>query len=68
LEEFSTIQQVDLVRKLFEVTEHRARLYRHRPTGEVIAATLPDEVLRAGLVAPRLSALIAYQKGTCHMP
>ncbi len=67
LEEFHTIQQVDLVKKLFEVTEHRARLYHYRPTGEVVAAPLPDEVVRAGLVGPRLSALIAYQKGACHM-
>jgi transposase len=67
LEEFSTVQQVDLASKLFEVTEHHARLYRHRLTGEVIAAPLPEEVRRAGLVGPRLSALIAYQKGACHM-
>ena len=67
LEEFSMVQQVDLATKLFEVTEHRARLYLYRPTGEVVAAPLPDEVLRAGLVGPRLSALIAYQKGACHM-
>jgi len=67
LEQFSTVQQVDLATKLFEVTEHRARLYLHRPTGEVVAAPLPDEVRRAGLVGPRLSALIAYQKGACHM-
>lgn len=66
LDEFQTIQHVDLVPKLFEVTEHRARLYLHRTTGEKIA-TLPEEVTRAGLVGPRLSALIAYQKGACHM-
>jgi transposase len=68
LEAFHTVQQVDLVKRLFEVTEHRARLYRHRQTGEVLAAPLPEDVLRAGLVGPRLSALIAYQKGACHMP
>jgi transposase len=67
LDEFQTIQQVDLVEKLFEVTEHRARLYLYRPTGKISAAPLPDEVLRAGLVGPRLSALVAYQKGACHM-
>ena len=66
-DEFHSIQQVDLVKKLYEVTEHRARLYRHRTTGEVVAAPLPDEVVRAGLVGPRLSAWIAYQKGACHM-
>lgn len=67
LDDFQTIQQVDLVPKLFEVAEHRARLYRHRLTGEVVAATLPNEVMRGGLIGPRLSALIAYQKGACHM-
>jgi transposase len=54
--------------QLTEVVEHRARLYRHRLTGEVVAARLPEEVMRGGLVGPRLSALIAYQKGACHMP
>jgi len=67
LNEFQTVQQVDLLPKLFEVVEHRARLYRHRLTGDVIAAGLPEDVLRGGLVGPRLSALIAYQKGACHM-
>jgi transposase len=67
LEEFRTIQQVDLAPKLFEVTEHYARLYRHRETGKIVAAPFPKEVTEAGLIGPRLSALIAYQKGACHM-
>jgi transposase len=67
LDEFRIIQQVELVEKLFEVTEHCARLYRSRSTGEVIAAPLPDEVRLAGLVGPRLTALLAFQKGACHM-
>lgn len=67
LDEFEVVQQVDLVEKLFEVTEHRARLYRFVPTGEVFAAPIPGEVIDAGLVGPRLSALIGYQKGACHM-
>jgi transposase len=67
LDEFRTVQQVDLVEKLFEVTEHRARLYRSRTTGEVIAAPLPQEVRLAGLVGPRLTALLGFQKGACHM-
>jgi transposase len=66
-EDFRTIQQVDLREKLVEVTEYRARLYRSWKTGEVIAAPFPEEVVRAGLIGPRLSALIAYQKGACHM-
>jgi hypothetical protein len=67
LEEFRVLQQVDLVEKLFEVTEHRACVYRHYRTGEVIAAPLPGEIVKAGLVGTRLSALIGYQKGACHM-
>jgi len=66
-DEFRTIQQVDLAEKLFQVTEYRARLYRSWKTGEVIAAPFPEEVVRAGLIGPRLSALIAYQKGACRM-
>lgn len=67
LDEFQTVQQVELAPRLVEVVEHRARLYRHRLTGEMRAAELPDAVRRGGLVGPRLSALIAYQKGACHM-
>jgi transposase len=67
LDEYQTVQQVDLLPKLFEVVEHRAQLYRHRVTGQVVVAAMPEAVRRAGLVGPRLSALIAYQKGACHM-
>jgi transposase len=67
LDEFRTLQQVELVEKLFEVTEHRARLYRSRTTGEIITAPLPEDVRLAGLVGPRLTALLGFQKGACHM-
>jgi transposase len=64
---FRVIQQVELVEKPYTVTEHRARLYRNLRTGQVLAAALPAEVRRAGLLGPRLTALVAYQKGACHM-
>ena len=67
LEQFRVMQQVDLVEKPFVVVEHRARLYRSRRTGEIVAAPLPKHVVAAGLVGPRLSALIAYLKGGCHV-
>jgi transposase len=67
LEQFSIVQQVELVEKPFVVTEHRARLYQNLRTGQVLAASLPSEVRRAGLLGPRLTALLAYQKGACHM-
>jgi transposase len=67
LDEFRTMQQVELAAKLFTVTEHCARCYVHCLSGEIISAPLPGEIVKAGLVGPQLSALIGYQKGACHM-
>jgi len=67
LSRFRIVQQVELVEKPYLVSEHRARLYENLRTGQVLAAPLPPEVRRAGLLGPRLTALIAYQKGACHM-
>jgi len=67
LNRWRVVQQVELVEKPFVVTEHRARQYRDRRTGEIITAPLPPEVEAAGLVGPRLSAAIAFQKAACHM-
>jgi transposase len=67
LDRFHVIQQVELVEKPYTVTEHRARLYQNLRTGQVLAAPLPADVRRAGLLGPRLTALVAYQKGACHM-
>ncbi|MEO6434571.1 MAG: IS66 family transposase [Tepidisphaeraceae bacterium] len=67
LNEFRIVQQVELRDKLFDVVEHRAQLYRHQESGRIEAAPLPSEVVRGGLIGPRLSALLAYQKGACHM-
>jgi len=66
LDEFHVIQQVELATKLYTVTEHRARKYRCKTTGKIITAPLPGDVVQAGLIGPRLSALIAYQKGPGH--
>jgi transposase len=67
LNDWRVVQQVDLVERPWMVIEHRARRYRCRATGQIITAPLPGEVTRAGLLGPRLSALVAYQKGACHM-
>jgi hypothetical protein len=48
LDEFQTIQQVDLVPKLLQVTEHRARLYLHRRTGEKIRFVVIDRKITQG--------------------
>jgi len=60
LEEFRVVQQVELTDKPFWVSEHRARRYRCPTTGKIITAPLPGDVVRSGLVGPRLSALLAH--------
>jgi len=67
LEEFRVVQQVELADKPLQVIEYRARRYRCSTTGKIITAPLPEEVVRSGLVGPRLSALLAYLKGACHL-
>jgi len=60
------VQQVELAARPVRIEEHRAltgwcaRCRRHHE------AALPPEVVKAGLVGPRLTALVAYLKGACH--
>lgn len=65
-EGWRVVQQVELPTKLFHVTEHRARRYLCRRTGRIITAPLPPEVIRGGLLGPRLTTLACYLKGVCH--
>ncbi len=67
LSRWHIVQQVELVEKPFVITEYRARRYRDPRTGQIVIAPLPGEVNAAGLVGPRLSAAIAFQKAACHM-
>ena len=67
LNQWRVVQQIELLDRPFLITEHRARRYRCLRTGRIVTASLPPEVARAGLLGPRLSALVAYQKGACHM-
>ena len=67
LQQWRVVQQVELVEKPFLITEYRARQYCDSRTGQIITAALPAEVAAAGLVGPRLSAAIAFQKAACHM-
>lgn len=66
LDEWEVQQQIELKDKPLEIVEHRARVYRHRKTGEILRTGLPKEVLAAGLLGPRLSAFAGYLKGRCH--
>jgi transposase len=60
------IQQVEVVAQPIHVSEHRAHACFCRRCQKTHVAPLPAPVRRAGLVGPRLSAIIAFLKGGCH--
>jgi len=67
LNEWHVVQQIELKEHPFWIVEYRARKYLDPVTGRIVIAPLPPEGVRGGLVGPRLSALVAYQKSACHM-
>jgi transposase len=60
------IQQVEIVARPVHVTEHRGLAQWCAKCQKVHQAPLPRKVCQAGLVGPRLTALVAYLKGACH--
>jgi transposase len=60
------IQQVELVPRLVEVTEHRAGAFYCRHCDQIHYAPLPAAVEQGGLLGPELTALVGYLKGMCH--
>ena len=60
------VQQVEIIVRPVRVTEHRGRAQRCACCRKTHLAPLPRKVRQAGLVGPRLTALIAYLKGACH--
>ena len=60
------IQQAEIPETPIHVEEHRGLALLCGKCRKVHYTPLPEEVVRAGLVGPRLTALIAYLKGPCH--
>jgi transposase len=60
------LQQVELVEKPVVVTEHAAPVFWCPRCRKHHQAPLPREVVKAGLVGPRLTALAAWMKGRAH--
>lgn len=60
------LQQVDIVARPIQVTEHRGLPGFCAHCQKTHYAPLPDEVRRAGLIGPRLTAVVAFLKGGCH--
>ena len=66
LDQWAVLQQIELAEYPCLITEHRAQRFRDPATGRIVQAAWPAEVAAAGLVGPRLTALIAYLKSVCH--
>jgi len=60
------IQQVELVPNPTVISEHRGLGCWCEHCQKMHYAPIDEDVRRAGLVGPRLTALIAYLKGACH--
>ena len=58
-------QQVEIVAKPVEISQHTARWY-WCPHCKKLHCSLPPEVDKAGLCGPVLTAWIGYLKGACH--
>jgi len=66
LEQWERHHQLELKENPLDVHEYRARLYRHRLTGQIISAQIPAHILAGGIAGPRLSAFVGFLKGRCH--
>jgi transposase len=60
------IQQVEIQAAPIRIEEHRAKQGLCPRCGSTYNAILPREVRKAGLIGPRLTALVAYMKSVCH--
>lgn len=60
------VQQVEIVAQPIQVTEHRGLPCFCAQCQKTHYAPLPDDVRRAGLIGPRLTAVVAFLKGGCH--
>jgi transposase len=60
------VQQVDLVAKPLEVSEHRGQAGFCRRCQTIHYAEIPAPIRRAGLVGQRLTVLVGFLKGGCH--
>jgi transposase len=60
------VQQVEIVAKPTHISEHRGQACFCTRCQKTHYAEIPAVVRRAGLVGPRLTALVAFLKGGCH--
>jgi len=61
------LQQVDLRSVPVVIEEHRALAQWCEKCQRVHYGALPEELVRAGLIGPRLTAFVGFLKGACHL-
>jgi transposase len=66
-EPVKVLQQVEIERLPIRVSEHQRRRQCCTRCGKVHLAPWPEDLKRAGLVGPRLTALVGFLKSACHM-
>lgn len=62
-----TVQQVELVDDPIVITEHQRIAQQCTRCRKLHYAAFPQDLIKAGLVGPRLTALVGFLKGPCHM-
>lgn len=60
------MQQIEIEEKPTSVEEHRVLPQWCERCQKMHYAPFPEELVKAGLAGPRLTALVAYLKGVCH--
>ena len=60
------LQQVEIIEVPLRIEEHRGLAYWCGHCRRVHYASVPPNIVRAGLAGPRLTALVAFLKGVCH--
>ena len=60
------LQQVELMSQPIQITEHRVLQCFCNHCQKTHTAPIPEDIRLAGLVGPRLTALVGYLKGVCH--
>jgi transposase len=63
----AVLQQIELDRLPITVTEHRRLSQQCCQCDRVHRVAWPEDLKKAGLIGPRLTALIGYLKSACHM-
>ena len=61
------LQQIDMVAIPTVVSEHRSLAFWCEHCQKTHFAPVHEEVRKAGLVGPRLTAFVGYLKGACHL-